>query len=186
MTTNRKLAIIGVATGLAATVLWIAVFNPNESEVISLDDSLAWFESGAFEVGVATIPGTPLVGENDLIVKVRLADGKPASNVEVSAYAEMPSMGAMPAMRAPADLVETTSGQFEGAVELRMRGEWPLTVSVADAVHGSAELSFDLATDRAGLRIVTGGTPIGASDIQQIAATSAVSASSSVTPLCKR
>ena len=174
MTINRKLAQAGVITVLVAVVSWIIVFNTNDSEVPARDDSLAWFQSGAFEVGVATIPNTPRVGENDLIVKVRLADGSSASNVEVSAYAEMPAMGAMQAMRAPADLVETTSGQFEGAVDLRMRGAWPLTVSVADAAHGTAEMSFDLATDRAGLRIETGGTPIRASGIQQNAAAGAV------------
>ena len=166
MIISRKLAVAGIVTILVAVVFWIVVFNNAENEDLSRDDSLAWFESGAFEIGVATIPGTPLVGENDLIVKVRLADGKPASNVEVSAYAEMPSMGAMPAMRAPADLVETTSGQFEGKLDLRVRGAWPLTVSVADAVHGSVELSFDLATDRPGLRIATGGRPIGATGFQ--------------------
>ncbi len=167
MTINRKLALAGVATVLIAAVLWTVVFNSNDREALSRDESLAWFESGAFKIGVATVPGTPHVGENDLIVKVRLVDGSPASNAEVSAYAEMPSMGAMPAMRAPADLIETTSGQFEGKLDLRMRGAWPLSVSVADAIHGNAELSFDLATDRPGLRIVTGGTPLGTTGIQQ-------------------
>ena len=52
------------------------------------------------------------------------------SDAEVNAYAEMPAMGSMQAMRAPADLVETGVGQFEGAVDLRMRGAWPLTVSI--------------------------------------------------------
>jgi Cu(I)/Ag(I) efflux system membrane fusion protein len=75
-------------------------------------------------------------------------------------------MGAMAAMRAPADLVETENGQFEGAVDLRMRGAWPLTLNIADAEHGSAELSLDLATDRAGLRIAAGGTPMVASGDQ--------------------
>ena len=158
---NRKLAMIGVATGLVAAALWIVVFNGNDNEVSSRDDSLAWFESGSFEVGVVTIPGTPHVGGNDLIVKVRLANGEPAINVEVSAYAEMSAMGAMQAMRAPADLVATGAGQFEGAVDLRMRGAWPLTVSITDAVHGNAEMTFDLATDRPGLRISTGGRAIG-------------------------
>ena len=174
MTINRTLALAGIITVLVAVASWITVFNTDDREVSARDESLAWFESGVFEVGVATIPGTPRVGENDLIVKVRLAGGKPASDVEVSAYAEMPAMGAMQAMRAPADLVETASGQFEGAVDLRMRGAWPLTLSIADSEHGSAELSFDLATDRAGLRIATGGTPIGASSVQQNTATSAV------------
>ena len=92
MTINRKLALAGIITVLVAVVSWITVFNPDESGVSSQDDSLAWFESGEFEVGVATIPSTPRVGENELIVKVRLADGRPAPNVEVSAYAEMSAM----------------------------------------------------------------------------------------------
>ena len=167
MTMNRKLAIAGTATVLMAGALWIFDFNTGNEKTLSRDDSLAWFQSGSFEVGVATVPNTPRVGENDLIVKVRLADGKPASNVEVSAYAEMPAMGAMQAMRAPADLLETTGGRFEGSIDLRMRGAWPLTVSIADAANGRAEMSFDLATDRPGLRIATGGTPIGTTGIQQ-------------------
>ena len=167
MTTNRKMALAGIITVLIAGVSWIVVLTSNDSDVSARDESLAWFQSGAFEVGVATIPATPRVGENDLIVRVRLANGDPANNVEVNAYAEMPAMGSMPAMRAPADLVETTSGQFEGAVNLRMRGAWPLTLSIADSNHGSTIMTFDLATDRAGLRIATGGTPIGASGIQQ-------------------
>ncbi len=156
MTTNRKMALAGIITVLIAVVSWLTVLDSDDSDILAGDESLAWFQSGAFEVGVATIPATPRVGESELIVRVRLANGDPANNVEVSAYAEMPAMGSMSAMRAPADLVETTSGQFEGAVDLRMRGAWPLTVSVADAVHGTAEMSFDLATDRAGLRIETG------------------------------
>jgi len=181
MTMNKKLAMIGVATsmGIAIAIVWIAVFNDDEK--LSSDDSLVWFRSGVFEVGIATIPATPLVGENDLIVKVRLAGGKPAGNVQVSAYAEMPAMGSMPAMRAPADLVETTSGRFEGAVDLRMRGAWPLSVSIAAAAHGSTQLSFDLATDRTGLRIATGGTPIAAGGAAPMAASSAEGSSGAET-----
>ncbi|MCH8160141.1 MAG: efflux RND transporter periplasmic adaptor subunit [Proteobacteria bacterium] len=167
MTKNRKMALAGIITVLIAVVSWLTVLDSNDSDILARDESLAWFQSGAFEVGVATIPATPRVGESELIVRVRLANGDPANNVEVSAYAEMPAMGSMPAMRAPADLVETTSGQFEGAVNLRMRGAWPLTLSIADSDHGSTIMTFDLATDRAGLRIATGGAPIGASGIQQ-------------------
>ena len=154
-------------------VFWSIFSKTDVGEVVSRDDSLAWFESGSFEVGIATVPGTPRVGENDLIVKVRLKGGKLAVNAEVSAYAEMPAMGSMAAMRAPADLVNTTSGQFEGAVDLRMRGAWPLMVSIADVVHGSAVMSFDLATDRPGLRISSGGTPIGVTMASQAASATA-------------
>jgi Cu(I)/Ag(I) efflux system membrane fusion protein len=161
MNINRTLALAGIVTLIGAVVFWSTFFKANDGEFVSHDDSLAWFESGPYEVGIAIAPNTPHVGENDLIVKVRLLEGKPAVNAEISAYAEMPAMGAMQAMRAPADLVKTTTGQFEGAVDLRMRGAWPLTVSITDAVHGNTDMSFDLATDRPGLRISSGGTPIG-------------------------
>ena len=162
MTINRKWVLAAIVALIVPAFFWFAFFSADDNEVSSHDDSLAWFESGSFEVGVATVPGTPHVGENKMIVKVRLADGKPAINAKVSAYAEMAAMGSMPAMRASADLVETTTGQFEGAVDLRMRGAWPLKVSITDAEHGSAEMSFDLATDRPGLRLSAGGRAIGA------------------------
>ena len=148
MNINRRLALAGIVTLVIAVGFWLVLPKNNSAEDSLRDDSLAWFEAGKFEIGVATVPGTPQVGENDLIVKVRLADGEAAINAEVSAYAEMAAMGSMPAMRAPADLLETTAGQFKGAVDLRMRGAWPLTVSITDAVHANAKMSFDLATDR--------------------------------------
>ena len=178
MTTNRKMALAGIITVVIAVVSWVTVMNSNDGDVPARDESLAWFQSGAFEIGVATIPATPRVGKSDLIVKVRLVNGDPANDVEVSAYAEMPAMGSMPAMRAPADLVESTSGQFKGAIDLRLRGAWPLTMSIADADHGGTMVTFDLATDRAGLRIATGGTPIATSGIQQNVAANTITVDS--------
>jgi len=166
MIINRKLALAGTFTLLIAAITWFAVWDDADNAVSS-DDAFTWFESGPFEVGVAMVPSTPRVGENDLIVKVRLPGGIPASDAEVSAYAEMASMGSMPAMRAPADLMPTANGQFEGTVNLRMRGAWPLTLSIVDAVHGNAEMSIDLATDRPELRISTGGRPLGGTASQQ-------------------
>ena len=172
MIINRKLALAGTFTLLIAASIWIAFWDDADDAASSIDDKLAWFASGPFEVGVATVPSTPRVGENDLIIKVRLPDGIPATGAKVSAYAEMPAMGSMPAMRAPAALVPTTNGQFEGAVNLRMRGAWPLTVSIVDAVHGNAKMSFDLATDRPELRIATGGRPLGGTTNQRSATAS--------------
>lgn len=168
---NSRLVLAGILTVLVPVILWVTVFKSDDSGDSPHDSSLAWFESGAFQIGVTIVPETPRVGENDLIVRVRLADGTPARNVEVRAYAEMSAMAAMQTMRAPADLIETSEGRFEGAVDLRMRGAWPLTVTVADAIHAAAEMSFDLATDRPGLRIATGGRPVGSSRVQDDAAT---------------
>lgn len=160
MITRNKLVLTIFGAVLLVAVIWLAVPISKDTMPSSGDDALTWFESGPFEVGVAIVPDTPRIGENDVIVKVRLADDTPASDVDVEAYAEMPAMGAMPAMRSPADLVETSGGQFEGAVDLRMRGAWPLTVTIADAEHGTAQMTLDLATDRPGLRIDTGGVPL--------------------------
>jgi Cu(I)/Ag(I) efflux system membrane fusion protein len=137
--------------------LWVFDSGMGDKVESPDDRSLAWVESGAFEIGVATIPATPRIGKNKLIVKVRLKDGTPAGDARVMAYAEMAAMASMPAMRAPADLVKSGDGQFEGAVDLRMRGAWPLNVTIEDAAHGNAQLVFDLATDRPGLRVASGG-----------------------------
>ena len=145
MTINKKLVLTGSIVALVAAVIWISVFDPDDRQATLRDNSLTWFQSGAFEVGVATIPATPRVGENKLIVNVRLTDGSSASNVEVSAYAEMGAMGAMPAMRAPADLAETASGQFEGAVDLRRPG---LPAASLPGVHLNSVASFWMAPAR--------------------------------------
>ena len=123
-------------------------------------DDMPRYRAGNFEVGVMTEPSTPKVGDNRLIVDVRDVDGKPVST-RIDAYAEMPAMGAMPAMRAPADLKETAPGRYEGSMDLSMRGEWPLTMSVATEGGPPVRLQFDLATDRADMPIAAGGVAIG-------------------------
>jgi len=118
------------------------------------------YRAGGLEVGVTTIPATPRVGDNRLIVELRTPDGEPVSDVAIEAHAEMPAMGAMPAMRAPAALVESVPGRYEGAMDLSMRGEWPLTVTFESPAGEPVRMQFDLATDRATMPIAAGGTPI--------------------------
>ena len=133
-----------------------------QSTAIKID--IPRYQIGKLEIGVMTDPITPLVGENRLIIELRESGGSPVTNVAINAYAEMPAMGAMPAMRAPADLQETAPGHYEGKLELAMRGEWPLTIEIKDTKYGSQRLQFDLATDRKGLTIVAGAKPLGSTD----------------------
>jgi Cu(I)/Ag(I) efflux system membrane fusion protein len=140
---------------------WVYISTPDGEELaITAKDDMPRYRAGAFDVGVMTDPRTPKVGDNRLIVDVRDVNGKPVST-QVDAYAEMPAMGAMPAMRAPADLKETAPGRYEGSVDLAMRGEWPLTMTVATEGGSPVRLQFDLATDRAEIPIAAGGVPIG-------------------------
>ncbi len=151
-----------VVFGLASGV-WLLLSESNrDPEVDRARDTMPRYRAGALEVGVMTDPATPTVGDNRLVIEVRDANGDPVST-EVDAYAEMPAMGAMPAMRAPADVEETASGRYEGTMDLSMRGEWPLTMTIAQPDGAPLRLQFDLATDRAEMPIAAGGEPIGSS-----------------------
>jgi len=156
----------GVAALLLAGIATYVVMRGGGTDVApsgaATVQEIPRYRAGGLEVGVTTVPATPRVGDNRLIVELHTPDGDPVSAVEVDAFAEMPAMGAMPAMRAPADLEQVAPGRFEGSVNLSMRGEWPLTI-VIDHPQGRADqrLQFDLATDREGLTIAAGGAPVG-------------------------
>jgi len=124
-------------------------------------DKMPRYRAGDLEIAIDIDPGTARVGANKLMIEVRDAAGRPVNSVGIEAYAQMPAMGAMPAMRAPADLKPMGSGRYEGSMALSMRGEWPLTLEITDPVNGNQRLQFDLATDREGLTIAAGGTRIG-------------------------
>ena len=157
-------------TGIVTTVLILAglaiyfTLSGSESdgagpEAASASD-MSRYRAGGLEVGITTDPATPRVGDNRLVVELRTPDGEPVSDVAIEAYAEMPAMGAMPAMRAPADLVESAPGRYEGTMNLSMRGEWPLTLTFESPAGQPVRLQFDLATDRADMPIAAGGAPI--------------------------
>lgn len=157
--TRWVLGLLLVAAAVGA--VYLLIFRGEvEAPAVAATDDMPRYRAGRFEIGVMTDPETPRVGDNRLTVEIRDADGSPVST-EIDAYAEMPAMGAMPAMRAPADLKEIAPGRYEGAMNLSMRGEWPLTMRFTPAGGSPVRLQFDLATDRAGLPIAAGGTAIG-------------------------
>jgi len=114
--------------------------------------------AGPFKIAVAIDPTQPKVGKNHMTVVVRDGNDQPVNDAAIQAIAEMPAMGAMPAMRAPADLKLDQPGVYRGQFELSMEGAWPLTLAIASPTKGSANLSFDLTTSRTGLRL-TQATP---------------------------
>ena len=151
------LAVVVLAGGA-----YFLLSSQDDAPSMTMNDDMPRYRAGSLEIGVKTDPGTPRVGNNRLIVDVRDSNGAPVS-IKIEAYAEMPAMGAMPAMRAPADLKETAPGHYEGSMNLSMRGEWPLTMSL-EADGQPLRLQFDLATDRAEMPIASGGTLIGAAN----------------------
>lgn len=119
------------------------------------------YAAAGLEIAVRTEPAAPRVGENRLIVELRTPDGEPASGISIGAFAEMPAMGAMPAMRTPVELSEAAPGRYTGPLDLPGRGDWPLTLSLESPEGPSARLKFDLATGREGLALASGARPVG-------------------------
>ena len=115
------------------------------------------YESGPFRVTISVNPSAPRVGKNQLTVKVADAQGDPVSGASIKAFGEMPAMGAMSAMRAPADLEEREPGMYAGPLALEMR---PLSLSIEKDGIGETRLGFDMATGRTGLAISSGGRPV--------------------------
>lgn len=116
---------------------------------------------GDYRVAIALDPETPRVGENRIEIETRDAAGNPLEGLEVSAVAEMPAMGAMPAMRAAAVLKEREPGRHAGTLDLSMAGAWPLTVTLGPGGDPGrrATLRFDFATTRRGLKLASSDPP---------------------------
>ncbi|MGB1581456.1 MAG: efflux RND transporter periplasmic adaptor subunit, partial [Nevskiales bacterium] len=114
------------------------------------------YESGPFKVSISLSPQKPVVGNNQMLLRLSDADGNPVEDADIQAYGEMPAMGTMAAMRAPVSFKETGDGQYEGDFKLEMRGEWPLSL-IIKADIGETRLGFDMATGRAGLQLSSGG-----------------------------
>lgn len=161
---RRSVIGAGIATLIVAgTAIYLIVQGaPNRAGPSSAPaEDMPRYRAGGLEVGIATLPAPPREGENGLIVELRTPDGEPVSDVAVDAFAEMPAMGSMAAMRAPAGLEQVAPGRYEGTMNLAMRGEWPLTITFESPDGQPVRLQFDLATDRADMPIAAGGSPVG-------------------------
>ncbi len=116
------------------------------------------YAAGPYRFSVTVEPNAPVVGFNKLIIVLRTEDGRPITGAEIKPVAEMPAMGAMPAMRAAARMEEVAPGIYEGEFQLSMEGAWPLTVEIHKDDFSSARVSFDMATGRSNLRLSQGAT----------------------------
>jgi len=154
------LILIGVVIG---GVIGRYGFSPPSEDISragSASLSSTPYRSGPFKFGVVISPEKPVVGDNKLTIILRTLADDPVSGARISAVAEMPAMGAMPAMRAPAEMREVRPGVYEGSFEPSMEGAWPLTIEIEKPELGSARVSFDMATDRTGLRLTSGATDV--------------------------
>ncbi|WP_297185213.1 efflux RND transporter periplasmic adaptor subunit [uncultured Porticoccus sp.] len=158
-----------ISIGIAAVVLAIAAVWLGNRWISGTDSSPATgdspglqpaYRAGPFKLGIALDPETPRVGKNTFTLVLRNREGEPVNGATIKAVAEMPAMGAMPAMRAPVDMTEVEPGLYRGTFEPSMEGSWPLTLQISKEGMGSTRASFDLATGRKGLQPASGVTAL--------------------------
>lgn len=131
------------------------------------------YRAGPFKIGVEVIPAVPKVGANQLRIVMQTQAGEPVSGAVIRAVAEMPAMGAMPAMQSPAEMAEVEPGLYEGRFDLSMEGSWPITLVMGKPELGETRVSFDMATGRPGLELSSGGTLLSPTPSQQAAVSNA-------------
>lgn len=152
------LILIGAIVGGAIAIQGLRLYPAGSGESDSPQISTTPYRTGPFKLGVSISPEKPVVGDNTLQIILHTRDDKPVTGANISAIAEMPAMGSMPAMRAPAEMQETRPGVYVGPFELSMEGAWPLTIKIEKPEAGSARVSFDMGTDRIGLELSSGAT----------------------------
>lgn len=158
--TTRKLVIAGVVL-LAAVLagLWLGpkLMQPSVTPpVAAAPEGELPYAAGPFRLDAQVAPAAPVVGKNTLTVRLQDAAGRPVRDATIRAVAEMPAMGAMPAMRAPAEMQETAPGVYTGTFMPSMEGAWPLTLTLQAPDLPERTVSFDMATAREGLRPSSG------------------------------
>lgn len=128
------------------------------------------YRAGPFRLAVELEPEAPEVGENRLRIRLHDANGEPVEGAVLRAIAEMPAMGAMPAMQAPAELREIGPGVYDGTFELSMQGGWPLTLQIEAPGLPARTVGFDMATGRKGLTPSAGFDSAGVSPSENLPA----------------
>ena len=158
---KKSLILIPVILILAMAGFLLADWLSGTQSSDQLDmEAAESYQSGPFQVAVRLSPDKPVVGNNQMLLRISDTNGKPVEAADIQAYGEMPAMGAMAAMRAPVSFKETEPGLYQGSFKLEMRGEWPLSLTIKKTGVGETRLGFDMATGRTGLQLSSGGKAV--------------------------
>jgi Cu(I)/Ag(I) efflux system membrane fusion protein len=158
MNTRQKVVFIGVAVLLAVFSAMTLTGHHSTGDTVPKSNNAPSHWAGPFGIDVTLIPEKPKVGKNTISLFIRDKDLQPVSDARIEAVSEMPAMGSMPAMPVPIEMKMDSPGHYRGHYELPMAGYWPLTLSIQSDAKGSARMTFDMSTDRAGVEL-TSATP---------------------------
>ena len=153
---------IKISLGFIVFILLIGLvyflFNQPEKPTVELQNLGKTYLAGDYQVQIKLNPDKPKIGNNQLTLALRDAKDQAIKNAAIEAYAEMPAMGSMQAMREPVHIENNNSGLYQGEYALPMNGSWPITVAIESPMFGHAKLVFDVNTSRSGVKL-TQATP---------------------------
>ncbi len=142
---------IPLRTALAALGLALACGSRSEPTAV---------QAAGIEIRAATSPESPRVGENELLIELRDAQGRPVEGAGLEAEVRMQAMGAMPAMGGPAPVSELGEGRYRAAYKLDMGGTWMVELVAKPASGPIARAEGSLTVGTPGLRLeAVGGAP---------------------------
>jgi membrane fusion protein, copper/silver efflux system len=110
-------------------------------------------QAGDLSVKLAIDPDPPQTGENQLLITVVDAAGKPVDGANLRFIWDMPAMGAMPEMKGGGQVKARGNGRYVVTYPLPMGGDWYLTLGVDVRGHAHQELEMKVATGRSGLTV---------------------------------
>jgi Cu(I)/Ag(I) efflux system membrane fusion protein len=116
--------------------------------------------SAGIEIRATLAPASPRVGENELRIELRDAEGRAIEGASLEARVEMQAMGAMPAMGGAASVSEQGGGRYRAAYQLAMGGTWRVELRATPASGPAAAAEGSLTVGTSGLRLEgVGGRP---------------------------
>lgn len=117
-------------------------------------------EGGGMRLEASVTPASLRVGQNEMEITLRDAEGRPADDATVSVKVHMHAMGAMAAMGGEAHVEDAGEGRWRAHFALEMGGTWQVEVRAQrpDGEALAAEGSLTIGTP--GLRLAaTGAAP---------------------------
>jgi len=147
-----KKSLLGIFILLLISLTFI-YFNQESGSPTKAQDIGPTHRVGNYQIQIKLNPGKPKIGNNRITFSVRDSNGHPLSKVTLEAYAEMPAMGSMQAMREQVNIDNSGAGLYQGEYSLPMNGSWPLSISLQSTEHGIAESLFDMNTSRQGVKL---------------------------------
>lgn len=89
-------------------------------------------KAGEYDVEVRIDKNPPVVGDNNVTVEIKDAEGKSVSDAKVIVDYSMPAMPGMPAMNYKTD-AELKGSVYKAKMNLSMSGSWNIAVKISRA-----------------------------------------------------